>query len=304
MSDPSASPITALPGSYAAWARLSAALPRPIPGRGRVGAQLARRVLKTGTAYRGVDGLALEVDPSDVYQAAMLAGVYDPVIVSVVRDFARPGSIAIDLGGHVGYVASLLARQVGSEGAVHVVEANPAMAERIRRHRDLNDLHWMSVHHAAMTDGSTETIELHVGAQPAWTSIHGGLAPDTHRVEVPARSFDDLADAEGIDPSRISVIKVDVEGAEDAVVAGMARTLEAGDPAVVVEIDPERARQVGADPGAVPRAFAELGYEALVPRLRTIARRPAPLSLRPWDGHSASEVLFRRPRTSRGNARP
>jgi FkbM family methyltransferase len=251
-------------------------------------------VLHPGTAYRGVDGLVLEVDPSDVYQAAMLAGVYDPVIVSVVRDFARPGSVAVDLGGHVGYVASLLARQVGPEGAVHVVEANPAMAERIRRHRDLNDLHWMRVHHAAMTDGATATIELHVGAQPAWTSIHGGLAPDTHAVEVPARSFDDLAESEGIDPASISLIKVDVEGAEDAVVAGMQRTLAAGDPVVVVEIDPERARRVGADPDAVPRAFAELGYEALVPRLRTIARRPAPLTLRPWDGSSASEVLFRR----------
>jgi FkbM family methyltransferase len=278
---------------------VSAALPRPIPGRGRLGALLARRVVPAGTPYRGMDGIVLDVDPSDVYQAAMLAGVYDPLIASVVRDFARPGSTAVDLGGHVGYVASLLARRVGPSGAVHVVEANPAMAARIRRHRDLNGFDHLHVHACAMTDGSTDHVALHVGDQPAWTSIHGGLAPDTHVVDVPARSWDDLADAEGVDPTTISLIKVDVEGAEDAVVAGMRRTLEAGSPAVIVEIDPARARAVGADPTAVPRAFAELGYEALVPRLRTVARRPAPLALAPWDGTTASEVLFRRPRGAR-----
>jgi FkbM family methyltransferase len=248
-----------------------------------------------GRPYRGVDGLVLEVDPSDVYQAAMLAGVYDPLMVSVVRRFARPGSTAIDVGGHVGYVAALLARQVGPGGAVHVVEANPAMVERIRRHRELNALDWMQVHHCAMTDGSVDHLPLHVGAQPAWTSIHGGLTPDAHVVDVPARSLDALVAEHGIDPAALSLVKVDVEGAEDQAIAGMRDTLEAGSPAVVVEIDPARARSVGADPDAVPRLFAELGYAALVPRLRTIARRPATLSLLPWDGVSACEVLFRRP---------
>jgi FkbM family methyltransferase len=74
---------------------------------------------------------------------------------------------------------------------------------------------------------------------------------------VPARSFDDWAEATGL--RRLDVVKIDVEGAEAAVLAGMAGSLRTLRPrAVLVEV--KQRERTEADAGDLRALLSSSGY--------------------------------------------
>jgi hypothetical protein len=100
---------------------------------------------------------------------------------------------------------------------------------------------------------------------------------------VPMQTLDSYVAEHEIDPSRISVIKIDAEGGELEVLQGARETLAAGAPRVVVEVIPHR-------PGE--RASEILEY---MDRLGYAADPPA--------GDVAGEVVFTRAREAEQEGR-
>ena len=66
-------------------------------------------------------------------------GVYEPHVTGLVSRLLRPGEVALDVGANNGYFTALFACRVGPEGRVHAVEANPVLADRLRRMIDKLD---------------------------------------------------------------------------------------------------------------------------------------------------------------------
>jgi FkbM family methyltransferase len=251
-------PIRELPLPLRAWAIL-----RRLPafrGRTRVAALIARRTLDHRAAYRTPQGIALRVDPGDLFQVAMLMGFHEPRVARLITREVRPGSVAIDVGHMIGYFSLLMAKCTGPGGAVHAFDPDPRAYERLVENVARNSMHWITTNPLALGDRAG-TARFGIHERIGWSSTKE-VKEFSEWTTVPIQTLDDYVAEHDLDPARISVVKVDAEGGELQVLKGARNTLSAGAPVVVVEVIPRR-------PGEPARELVEymrgLGYEADAP---------------------------------------
>jgi len=151
-------------------------------------------------------------------------GVWEPFESSLLHQLLRPGGCMLDVGANVGYYSVLGAQIVGGSGRVVAVEPDAGNCALLR----------------ANTSGLTpvEAHEVALGAQPGRVTMstnpanQGDLYPLRDAgSEVPVLRGDDL----GLD--RVDLLKIDVQGAEVAVLKGLRRTLTRSRPGLAVMIE-------------------------------------------------------------------
>lgn len=228
--------------------------------------RLARTLLEPAKSYRGGHGLALKIDPRDRFQQMMLLGWYDPVLIAMLRHFARPGQVVIDAGGYIGYVTVQLAQAVGPSGEVHTFECDPRLVDRIRENVRINDITRVRVNELAVYDRSGDALTLQLTDQLGWSTVQLGVWEAPRTVKVSTVAIDDYVVDAGIDPRRIGVIKLDVEGSEMKAVEGMLGTLTRASAAVIVEFQPWRVEHGGRRPSELIGLLRDCGYEPWAPR--------------------------------------
>ncbi len=234
--------------------------------RARLAVSLLRERIQSAEPYRSASGFALQIDAADYFQACMMLGLFEPLSVALVRRYARPGTVAIDGGGHIGYLALHLARAVGPTGAVHTFECDPRLSQRVRDHVALNGLGNVSVVERALLDRTGEMIDLQMTDQLGWSTVEPGHLQDVRNVlAVETVRLDDYLDAAGVAGPQLSFIKLDVEGAERSALEGMDRTLHATRAPVMVEVIAERMQKTGHDPAELLEFMAGHGYCPWVP---------------------------------------
>jgi hypothetical protein len=253
-----AAPTRRLPLFLRAWA-----ITRRLPafrGRTRVAALIARRSIDPGVAYRTPQGIALRVDPDDIFQVAMLMGFHEPRVARLIAREVRPGSIALDVGHMIGYYSLLMAKRTGRGGAVHAFDPDPRAHERLGENVSRNSMPWITANLLAL-GARAGTARFGIHERIGWSSTKE-VKEFSEWTSVPMQTLDDYVAEHEIDLTRISVIKVDAEGGELDVLKGARDTLAAGAPHVVVEVIPQR-------PGEPARELLEymrgLGYEADAP---------------------------------------
>jgi FkbM family methyltransferase len=136
----------------------------------------------------------------------------------------------VDVGANIGIYTALLAGLVGPGGVVHAIEPSPPA---LRRLRELERLSQVTIHACAVgeTPGSG-----HLAVGPG-DSMHSTLRPGVagERLEVRVMPLTDLVGA-----TPVTFVKVDVEGYEEAVLAGMRLLLERHQVgAVMLEVEPD-----------------------------------------------------------------
>lgn len=166
-------------------------------------------------------------------------GDYEPALVRALRRLAKPGFVCADVGAHFGYMSLLLARLTIPGGRVVAFEASQRNSRVIERHVRLNGLSGtITVVPKAVADGRSTFVDLFArpGASKEWTLSQEFAERDERgrrdaaASRVPATSLD----AEFLD-DHLDLVKIDVEGAEGLVVAGMNRLLAKARPVVVLE---------------------------------------------------------------------
>jgi FkbM family methyltransferase len=154
---------------------------------------------------------------------------------AIVRHLGR-GGVFYDVGANLGFFSLLAAHIAGlDEGRVYAFEAAPDNAEAIRVNAALNAIANVEVLSAAVSDRAG-LGRLQVVDDQSWSKlIDYGEHPFTERViEVELVAIDDLV-ASGSLPAP-DVVKIDVEGAELAVLHGMAQTIARHGPAIICEL--------------------------------------------------------------------
>lgn len=205
---------------------------------------------------RTADGLRMRGHTTDLIQRFVYYfGQWEPVISDWFRTNLRPGDVMVDVGANVGWYTLLAAKLVGPTGRVIAVEASPTIAIALRANVALNPpvADRVTVHNCAAGDREGSVTLFLSGAENIGkTTIHAepGMVREA---EVPMNPLATLlAD---VDLARVRAIKIDVEGAEAEVVAGLlpvAERLSVGT-AVLVELA-ETSRP------AVPDALASVGF--------------------------------------------
>jgi FkbM family methyltransferase len=176
-----------------------------------------------------------------------------PLIHVLIRDF-RPGTIAIDVGANIGTYSKAFSESISTSGVVLAVEADPNNAEYLRRR--FADSASIRVVEAAAADKSGMLRLRQDPYNPA-----GHALSDTG-IAVASISIDELVDQIGMP---VSIMKIDVEGAEPLVIRGAKATIERDLPTILLEYSPERMSAFSERPVAVLEYFESLGYEIAIP---------------------------------------
>jgi FkbM family methyltransferase len=176
--------------------------------------------------------------------------------VDRLRDFVPPGSTVVDVGANIGFFTLKFARWVGEQGQVIAIEP------------DLENFETLAA--ALKTAGLESRVRLHQAAAAA----EGGsvrlrrneLHPGDHRIAfgaegivVPAVTVDDLVAGAGA--RTVSLVKIDVQGAEMLVFEGAKRTLGKMRPALFVEVDDRNLADLGSSAHALIAHLEQAGYE-------------------------------------------
>jgi len=200
------------------------------------------RALGEPTVLRWTDGLSVDVLPKDqLSRALFVSSTYEPNTLCVLRKLLRRDDVFIDVGANIGVISLVAARWVGPQGRVYSFEPSEREHRTLIRNLELNEGITVTPIRAALSD--------HVGVATLRVASagHGGLntlgesfAYDGVGVaaleQVAVTTLDDFIRSERV--QRVSVVKVDVEGAEGTVLAGSARLLQELRPALVLEIFP------------------------------------------------------------------
>ena len=199
-----------------------------------------------GTALcRALTRYLVYVDTRDVGLAPhlLLDGCWEPWVTLAVARSVREGYRCLDLGTNHGYYALLMADAAGPEGRVLACEPNPWLAALVRRSLEVNGLaQRVHVVDRAVTDHTGDRVVLHhEAARMLNASLYVMASPEMQEIGAETVSVDELV----ADWPRVDVVKVDVEGAEEALWRGMRRTLEAN-PEIVVLMEFNSERQYDA----------------------------------------------------------
>lgn len=191
----------------------------------------------------------LDVDESPMMRRRA-EGTYEPHKVAAVQRLLRPGATFVDVGSNKGDFALIAARTAGPRGRVIAVEPAPDNCRWIRRSVELNGYGNVELHELALSDADGEAT-LHLGARSGWHSL---LPGEGEAITVRTRTLDGLLEEFACPPP--DMLKIDVEGAELAVLAGAGQTLGAGGPMwVLIDVHPDRV-----DPLAVSAVLHSHGF--------------------------------------------
>ena len=192
--------------------------------------------LSTITALESIE---LVVDGQDwgLSQSLTAHGYWEMWLTEAIEAAMRAGMTVIDMGANLGYFTMLMAKGVGPTGNVHAFEPNPAMATLLAE--------------SAARNGFADRVVIH--GDPLWNvdglkvalKVPTGEPKNAHLVEaseheaglvLATRRFDgypNLLDAD--------LVKIDVEGAEEAIWQGMEGLFAQGRPLTIfLEYNPGR----------------------------------------------------------------
>ncbi|WP_162247204.1 MULTISPECIES: FkbM family methyltransferase [unclassified Caulobacter] len=184
----------------------------------------------------------------------------EPGTGDVLRRLVQPGMTVADVGANIGLLTLLMAWATGPEGKVVAFEPEAIPRSNLEKMKHLNGLSWVEVRDQAVGEKAGR-LTFHVSDIIGHSSLYAlPEAEEARTVEVEVVRLDDVAPAK-----RMDVVKIDVEGAELDVLAGMSGVIAKNpDLAIVAEFGPEHLKRVGQTPAQWFKAFADAGFKAYV----------------------------------------
>lgn len=174
--------------------------------------------------------------------------------IQMLRKLALPGSIAVDAGANIGFYTRLLSSSVRPQGTVYAFEPSPANFAKLTR----------SVGGASNVKALPYALGSGSGTTPLYLSPQINVDNRTYdpgqewqRIDIPQVSLDEML-AEDVD--KVSVLKIDVQGFEVAVLSGATQVLRRSpNIAVLCEFWPAGLRLAGSDPTQLFSLLRESG---------------------------------------------
>lgn len=177
----------------------------------------------------------------------------------------REGSVFLDIGANVGIFTQCAAKLVGATGRVLSFEPEPTTFASLSRSVRRNGLANVTCVQAAVSDHAGSAA-FHRAGDGTASSLVAEAANRARRyveeMSVPVVALDGYIAETKLDPTRIALVKVDVEGEEPRTITGMRKTLAVGRPAIWCEVrGPHGSTRAPGTATAVADLLAPLGYK-------------------------------------------
>lgn len=191
-------------------------------------------------------------------------GQWEPQLTRWIRRTLAPGDGFVDVGANIGYYSLLASTLVGDAGVVVAVEASPRIFAALEGNLARNGVRNVRTVSVAASDIRRRLAlfrgpDTHIGLTTA-VEAEGRAKGYPVECEVDAAPLAEILRPE--EAGRARLIKIDAEGAEWSIVAGLEPLLGSSRPdlEVVVEINPECLAHLGRTPDDLVRLFAGYGF--------------------------------------------
>lgn len=154
---------------------------------------------------------------------------WETYITPLIYQYAKPGTLALDIGSHIGTHTLDLARAVGATGKVFAFEPQPKTICELFMNSQLNGAKNIYCFWAALGDkiGTVHLPNFHPEVEVAY--LYDFTYGDSGNV-APMITLDSL------NLENISFMKVDVDGCDDIFLDGAKETILRNKPVMVIEI--------------------------------------------------------------------
>jgi FkbM family methyltransferase len=161
-------------------------------------------------------------------------GTWEPQVQRALVELLAEGQVVYDIGAASGFYSLIAARRVIPDGKVVAFEPIPESAARLRGNVSLNGFENVTVIELALGDHLGRAVMVEGDERDQAMTIAIPAASGLGGVEVPVATIDELVAGGTIPPP--DVVKMDVEGAEVAVLRGAAKTLRENAPVLLIEV--------------------------------------------------------------------
>ena len=187
-------------------------------------------------------------------------GAWETNLTRFVNTAIQNGDVFVDVGANIGYFTLQASKLVGKSGKVISFEASPRIFAKLRDNLSRNRVTNVTAHNLAVsdTDGLVK-IYLASSSNIGETTIIATDSAD-FECEVAARPLSALLSPSEL--ARVRVIKIDVEGAESQVVAGLLPMLRGArlDLEIAIEISPKRLRVLNKKADDIVASLSDHGF--------------------------------------------
>lgn len=168
-------------------------------------------------------------------------GNYEFELQEAIREFAKPGMVAYDIGANIGYTSLLLAKHVGTNGKVFAFEPLTSNQERLQKNLDINASSNVKVILKAVADvsGKRQFVVHSSGAMGKLRGSNGRETQYQNSIEIESVALDEFVFKQR--NSKPDLIKIDIEGAEGLALQGMMRVIQEAKPLLMIELHGEEA---------------------------------------------------------------
>ncbi len=194
----------------------------------------------------------------------MLTDRWEKETTRALEWLVREGMVFVDAGAHIGYYTLLAARHVGPSGKVYAFEPAAENLDLLRKNVELNGYRNVVVVPKALADRPGIMDFYLCPLETTCNSFYYRSEEYSRQpVKVEVTTLDDFLEAEGW--PRVDVVKIDVEGAERMVLAGMRRLLaRKGALRLIVEVNPGTLKAAGVDPQGLLQELRGLSFRLSV----------------------------------------
>ena len=199
---------------------------------------------------------------SDIFRRVLVSGTYEPELAQVCREHVDAARDAIDVGANIGLYSLLLADLLRG-GRVLAIEPTPAALGRLRRNIVANGCDAQVLVYAGAAAASNGTVSIATVPGREEYSTAGALSHPSvgnaafETIQIAAQTIDSLVAAFGLRPG---FVKIDVEGMEHTVLAGMSSTIETFQPVILAELSDPLLRRNGSSAREILQRLRGYGY--------------------------------------------
>ncbi|MDI6765221.1 MAG: FkbM family methyltransferase [Bacteroidota bacterium] len=199
------------------------------------------------------------IDPNTnaVVPELLRDGVFEQAETELIRTILKPGDTFIDIGGNIGYYTLIAANIVKDSGKVIAFEPEPKNFAILNNNVELNNFYNVTLIPKALSDkrGHFKLFlnRLNTGAHHLYDTGDG-----SEFLNVEVTTLDEYLYA---NPSKVDVIKMDIEGYEPFAFRGMKNTIKMNpNIKILSEFSPEMIMKAGDTPLDYIKDLRSLGF--------------------------------------------
>lgn len=198
--------------------------------------------LKTDEAM--VHGHTMRLDARDSLGLSIW-GTWEPFETELIQTLVQPGDVVVDVGANIGYYTLLLARRVGAQGRVFAFEPAPENFAILQENVARNGYQNVVLEQKALADTNGFAMLALSNTNHGDHRLQNSSAAN-ETVTVETTTLDAYL---GEVAQNVTLVKMDVQGAEMRVLRGMKNLLARQSPlTLVLEFFPAALEQMGEEP--------------------------------------------------------